>query len=117
MSLEKQIYETIAAGLGEAIKSRLNQGYNDNPLNRLVDQVVASRSGEIQKLLEDSVDAAFKADFREAIRDAVTHKLAKILVSKMEGEIEKQANQLRSHAEFRARVTVAIAAVIKSFSP
>lgn len=114
MDLEKQIYETVTQGIGEAIKDRLNRGYSDNPLNKMVDAVVVSREPALRKLIEDAVDGALVGDFRAALQEAVTHKLARVLTSKMEGEIEKRANELRSSPEVRARITLAIEQAVKS---
>jgi len=113
MNLEKQIYETIIAGIGESIKERLNRGYQDNPLNKMIDAVVETRAPEIKKLIEEAVDGAMIGDLRAALKDAVTHKLARVLVSKLEGEIEKRANEFRSSPEMRARITLAIEKAIK----
>lgn len=113
-TLEEQIQETIVAGLGEAIKNRVTQGYGDNPLNKLIDSVVASRTDSIRKLIEEAIDGALVGDFRAALKDALTHKLARVITSKLEGEIEKRANELRASPETRARITLAIEAALKS---
>jgi hypothetical protein len=116
MDLQKQIYDSIVVGVAEAIKDRLNRGYADNPLNKLIDSVVVSREAEIRKLIEDAIDGALIGDFRTALRDAVTHKLARVITSKLEGEIEKRANELRASPEVRARITLAIDQALKSVS-
>ena len=113
MSLEQDIATAVKESMGKAIESTLG-GYN-TPLAALIKEVVERRKDEVKELLESSMDSAFKGDFREAIKDAVTHKLSRILVSKMEGEIEKQANELRSSPEFRAKLTLAIGQVIREF--
>jgi hypothetical protein len=111
-----EIYETVTQGIGDAIKERLNRGYADNPLNKMVDSVVVSREPALRKLIEEAVDGALVGDFRAALKDAVTHKLARVLTSKLEGEIEKRANELRSSPEMRARITLAIEQAVKSAS-
>lgn len=107
----KAIQEAITAGITERFKA-----YN-NPLCAMVDAVVASRSVDIQKIMEVSIDGALTGDFKKAIEEAVTHKLARVITSKMEGEIEKRAGELRASPEFRARCTLAVEAAIKNVTP
>lgn len=111
--LEQQIIETVTHGLGEAIKERVSRGYHDTPLNKLIDQIVVERLPKIRTLVEEAIDGALSGDFREEIKSACTHKLARVLVSKMEGELEKRAVELRASPEFRAKVTLAIDNVVK----
>lgn len=115
MNIEQQILQTVKDGIGDAIKSRLS-GYN-TPLTSLIDGAVKSREPEIRKLIEDAIDGAMIGDFRAALQDAITHKLARVITAKMEGEIEKRANELRASPEVRARITLAIDAALKSVAP
>lgn len=113
-TLEEQIIQTVNAGIGEAIKSRLANGYANNPLTALIDSVVSSRLDKLRTIVEEAVDGALFGQFRENLQQACAHKLAKIIVSKCEGEIERRANDLRSSPEFRAKVTLAIEQAVKS---
>lgn len=115
--LEKQIWGTVKESIGNAISERVKQGYGDAPLNKLIDSVVVSRQGELRALVEQCMDWALSGDLRREIKEACAHKLARVLISKMEGEIEKQANELRSSPEVRAKITLAISGVIKSLAP
>lgn len=107
-TLEEQIVETVATGIGEAIKARIGSGYGDNPLNKLIDSVVASRADKLRTMIEEAVDGALFGDFRASIQEACSHKLARVIVSKMEGEIEKRYVELRASPEMRAKITLAI---------
>jgi len=112
--LEKQVSHCITDGLTEAIKARLAIGYGDSPLNKLVDSVVVSRLPEIRTTLENAIDVSLKGDFKKNLQSAVEHKLARILVSKMEGEIEKRVCELRTNPEFRAKVTLAVTNLVET---
>lgn len=111
--LEQDVWNAVKDAITEAVTQRLGKTY-DSPLNKMIDAVVASREEELRKLLEASIDGALTGDFRAAIQDAVTHKLARIITAKMEGEIEKRATELRASPEFRARATLAVEAAIKN---
>lgn len=111
--LEEIVLKTIRESIQEAIKARMSQGYNENPLNKLVDSVVTSHVEELRDILDSAVSKAVRGDFKKELQDAFNHKLARVLVSKFEGEIEKRAAEMRGSPEFRARVTLAIEKAIK----
>lgn len=113
--LEQQIADAAKGAVGQAVKASLT-GYS-SPLQKMVNEVVAERTDTIKSLLRDGLDSALNGSaFKKEIRDAFNHKLARTLMSKYEGEIEKQANALRQQPEFRARVVLAIEAVVNEFS-
>lgn len=112
MNLEEQVISTVHSAITEAIKTKLG-GYG-SPLDKLVNESIQRHSSGISALLDEAVSACLKGDFKEALQDACTRKLAKVLISKSEGEIEKQANELRSSPEFRAKLVVAISETVKA---
>jgi len=112
-NLEERVYREVCEGLSRAISERMNRGYADNPLNQMIDQVVQSRADRLRPMIEGALDSAFSKDFQECLSEAITHKLARVLISKVEGEIEKRANDLRTSPEFRAKLTLAIEKAIK----
>ena len=111
--LEKQINDTVSDALAKGVQSVLASSYG-NPIGQLAEQVINNRSAEITKLFDDALTSAFSEEFCPALRSACAHKLAKVLVSKMEGEIEKKANDLRSNPETRAKITLAITECLKA---
>lgn len=111
--LEKQIHQVVSDSLAAGISKVLESSYG-NPIGKLAEAAVASRQAEIQSMFTNAIDKALSAEFLPALQSACAHKLARVLVSKMEGEIEKKANDLRSNPETRAKITVAIAKCIES---
>lgn len=105
---------TVHSAITDAIKTKLSS-YN-SPLDKLIESAIAKNNGEIQALLDNAVKEATQADFKSALVDATTRKLAKVLISKMEGEIEKKVGDLRSSPEFRSRLVVAIDDIVKSLA-
>lgn len=113
--LENQILKQVQESIHETIKNRLTIGYGDAPLNKLIDSVVQDNSEELRKLVGDSFTAAIRQDdFKSELKTAFNHKLARVLVSKFEGEIEKRANEMRADPTTRARITLAIQAAIEN---
>lgn len=91
-----------------------NQGYQ-SPLDELLKVVVARKSAALTEIMENAFEGALRTTaFKQELRDAFDKKLAKILLSSFEGEIERRANKLREDPGFRAKIVVAIDAAIKS---
>lgn len=98
--------------LREAVKSKFS-GYN-SPLDKLIVEAIAKHSSSLTELLESSVAACVASDeFRMNIADAVNKSLAKTLIQRFGGEVEKQVNALKSDPTTRARITLAIEQIVK----
>ncbi len=113
--LEQQIVDATTKALTKAIAETLT-GY-DNPLKDLVEQVVAKREGVLKRHIATALDAVMDAgDFQEALQDAIRQKLARTLVSKTGGAIEKQINRLRSDPTTQSRITLALETLIEEIT-
>lgn len=112
MDFEQSIINAVQKNLAEAIEKTLT-GYN-TPLAKLINSVIESREQQFRTMLEEVIDQALIGDFREHLKDALTMKLAKCVISKMEGEVEKRVNDLRSSPETRAKITLAVSEALKS---
>lgn len=115
MNLEDQVIATVHSALTDAIKAKLTAGYN-SPLDLLIKQSIDKHEAGIRSALDSAIQGALQGDFAVALADACTRKLAKVLISKMEGELEKRVGELRSSPEFRSRLTVAVDDLVKSMS-
>jgi len=108
---EKNLLRDAQRAIGEAIKSSLT-GFNSS-FNKLVNSVIESHSAELREIINENFTSVIKSDdFSQAIKHAFEHKLAKILVSKLEGSVEKCVNTLRSDPTIRARMVLAIESII-----
>jgi hypothetical protein len=112
---DKLLENCLRDGIRDGIKAKLGSSYNDNPIGKMVNSCVESHGDAVRKLLNESLASCFDdADFRKDIKEAVRHTLAKILVARFGGELEKQVNSLKSDPTTRARITIAIEDVLKS---
>lgn len=112
---DKLLNDAIRHGLHEAVKDKLT-GYS-SPLDKLIAEVIAARSGEFRQLLDDSIKSCMTdVEFRESIASAVRTSLARTLIQRFGGEMEKQVNVLKSDPSTRARITLAIEEIVKSQS-
>lgn len=111
--LEQDVLKAVQTSIGEAIKTTLT-GYN-SPLNKLIESVVNAHTSELRDTIEDSFSKVImSAEFKETVNNAFNHKLARILVDKLEGAIEKRVNELRSDPTIKAKMIIAIENLIKA---
>ena len=110
--MEKQILEAINDAVGKSIITALT-GYN-SPLNKLCEEVISKHRTDLFAMLDSEVaELKTTPEFKAAIKDALNHKLAKLMVAKMEGELEKRVNDLRAQPGMRARIVLAVENIIK----
>lgn len=114
MDIEKTLTQAIQDGIRDGVKSKLSSGYGDNPLTKLISEVLNKHDTAFRSMLSEALETAVvdKA-FRKEIKDAVRHTLAKTLIARFGGELEKQVNVLKSDPTTRARITLAIEAIVK----
>lgn len=111
--LEKNILAAVREGLSAAVLEKLN-GYN-SPLDGMLKSVIDQNAAAIRTLFTDAITTATSdAEWRESIASAVRAKLARTLIEKFGGELEKQVNALKSDPTTRARITLAIEEILKA---
>jgi len=113
--MEKQILESINEAVSKSITTALT-AYN-SPLSKLCEEVIAKHRADLFSMLDAEVaELKTTPEFKAAIKDALNHKLAKLMVAKMEGELEKRVNDLRAQPGMRARIVLAVENIIKENS-
>jgi DNA polymerase III delta subunit len=106
--LEKQVYRTINEGIEKAIVTNLTSGYTSNPLFKIIESVIQRKTSEFERIIEEAINGALEVNIQKLLKEAIAGKIIKLMVSKMEGEAEKQFNNLKSSPQFRAKMTLAI---------
>lgn len=112
LNADQLLRDTIRDGIREGIKTKLT-GYS-SPLDKLIDGVLKENDAEFRSLLNEALksclsEKAFRADIAMSVR----HTLAKTLVQRFGGELERQVNALKSDPSTRARITLAIEEIVK----
>jgi len=111
--MEKQILAQVNKAIGEAVVSEL-VGYN-KPLSKLTASVIYNNEDTLYKLINEEFSGLLNSDgFKSELKKALNEKLAKTLVSRMGGELEKQVNELKQNPQTRAKITLAINEIIES---
>ena len=114
IEVEKLIENALRDGIREGIKAMATRTY-ENPITKLIDGAIAKNSAGFQVLLGECIGSCIADQkFRDEIATAVRHQLAKTLVQRFGGELEKQVNVLKSDPTTRARITLAIEEIVKA---
>lgn len=114
--LEQALMNAARDGIREGLTKRLSSNYS-NPLDKVIDNAVLASTSELSVLASDAIRNALTSEgFKGMIEQAIRAQLAKQLVARIGGELEKQVNALKSDPATRARITVAIDEIIKSKS-
>jgi len=105
--MEKEVIRVAKKAIETAIVNELT-GYN-KPLSKYVVEVIEDHKDEIKDIIDGAVvELITLPEFKKSFTKAVNTKLAKILVNKMGGELEKKVNELKQDPVSRARITVAL---------
>ena len=111
VQLEIDILRSVQIAVGEAIKTSLT-GY-DSPLVKLTDIVVNNHSQQIKRVVSDSFNEVINTDeFKQAILNGFTHKVARTIISKGGGAFERVVNDLKQDAVFRSKLAIAVDSVV-----
>ena len=110
---DKALKHAIMDGIREGVKSKLT-GYQ-SPLDGLIKSALEAHSTEFRVMLERSIESCVNDPaFRDEISSSVRSQLAKTLIQRFGGEMEKQVNVLKSDPTTRARITLAIEEIVKT---
>lgn len=113
VDFDKQVERAVCEGIREGIKSKIT-GYS-SPLDKMLTAAIEKHTSAMRNILEDAIGSAVQtAEFRQQVTNAVHSHLAKSLIQRFGGEIEKQVNVLKSDPTTRARITIAIEEIVKS---
>jgi len=112
ISLESNILSAVQSSMDKAIKEALG-GYN-SPLIKLVQNVVETHSPELRKIITEAFEEVIRTDdFKRAIVSAFSHKVARSIISNNDGLYDKVSNELKQDATFKAKMALAVAAVVE----
>lgn len=101
----------------EAVHNRVadylgNNSYN-SPLNKYIDEALNEKADLIKKIVNDCLQNTLgNAEFKKVVKEEFTHKVAKAMVGKLEGTVEKAVEALRRDTSVKARMVIAIENII-----
>ena len=112
MDFEREILNGLNDGIQKSIKDQMG-GYN-SPLTKMIETVMNDNRESIM----GKMDAALKSvierpDFKAALVEEFNRKVAKTLLSGLEGLVEKAANSFKQDPTIKAKMIMAIQAIIE----
>ena len=106
-----QLAEQAKQAVAESLKAVLTK--YDSPFNKLVEQSVASHKDQFSALMNKAFDLVLAdEDFTKELVDGLRQKIARVLIGKMDGEVEKKINEWKADPQRRAKLTLAIAGIL-----
>jgi hypothetical protein len=108
--VEKIVLESVTKHIGD----KLN--YN-NVLGNMVNNAIESQRESIQNTLDSMMQLVVSdKEFKSMIKQEFQHKVAKIIVGKLEGAVEKSVDIYRSNPTLRSKMIIAIENIINENS-
>lgn len=110
---DSELLELAKAGIREKVLERFTTSWS-SPINKMADDVVAAHSIEIKLLMEDCLAQVTKSKlFKDTVKEEFIRKVAKSMVGKLEGTVEKAVDKLKNDPTLKARMIIAIENLIK----
>lgn len=114
LSLEHETISAIQGSITKAMHEALG-GYN-SPLQKYAVNVVQKYQTAIESVFDEVVSEAIKTDeFKERVREVLLHKIAKTMISGIDGSVDKTINQMKQDAVFRSRLTLTVNSLVEEF--
>ncbi len=86
----KLIADALRDGIREGLKQTLTRSYN-NPMDAFITKVLTENEKTFRGMIEEAISSCRNdEDFRKSIIDGTRHTLAKTLIARFGGELEKQ---------------------------
>lgn len=114
LQLEAEVFSSIHKAMEKALVDALG-GYN-SPLQKYAINIVAKYQPQIEATFDQVVSEAIKTDqFKERVREVLLHKIAKTMISGIDGSVDKTINQMKQDAVFRSRLTLSVNTLVNEF--
>jgi hypothetical protein len=112
--LENEINNAINSSITKALTDSLG-GYG-SPLTKYAQNVVAKHQVQIEGIFDSVIqDAIGTAEFKQRVREVLLNKIAKVMISGVDGTIDKTINLMKQDAIFRSRLTLSVNALVDEF--
>jgi predicted AAA+ superfamily ATPase len=113
---DAEVFGLIRKALAESVIKAMESSYN-SPVSKLIESCINRHKAELEALVDQLITSTLGSmEFRDDILHAFKDKVARVLVSKADGAIEKTVNEYRQNPVFRAKLTLAIEQLIAEHS-
>lgn len=109
---EQIVLGNLSEAVNRAVQERLG-GYQ-SPLLKLIDDAFKIHDNKLRELVYEALGQSLdRQDFKQAIKQAFDHKVARTMVDHLSGSIDKAINAIKSDPTIKAKMVLAIEAIIK----
>jgi hypothetical protein len=109
---ESEIQEIVLSGLKEKIATRYTYEIVDNMVRDVMNEEKSQE--KLKKFVRETLSFLTNdKQFEKAVKEEFQHKVAKSMVGKLEGTVEKAVDILRQDPTLRAEMVLAIEKIIK----
>lgn len=119
---DKLILDAVRDAIRDGIKTKLGSPHN-NPLDKVIADCISRHNKAISGMIDDAilmftspVKISGQPNFREDFVGECHKIIAKQLLAKFSGEIEKTVNTLKSDPSTRAKITLAVDECVRSLT-
>jgi len=111
MNFEQEIMNAVTDGIKKTISERMS-GYN-TPMEKMVASVMEKNSKSIIEKMDNALKSVIdNPEFEAVLKEEFNRKVAKTLLSSLEGAVEKSANAFKSDPTLKAKMVIAIQEII-----
>ena len=111
--LQHIVYDAIQARVSEKLKS----GYS-SPIDKFIEAAIKDFGPKIESEFRDLLTGCFDStEYKAIVKEEFHRKVAKALVAKMSGAVEKSTADIMGNPELRSRVLLAMTEIIKKATP
>lgn len=115
LNLEAEIVQATRTSISDAIKKALSDSYN-SPLTKYANNVIAKYQTSIEGIFDKIIQEGIASDeFKVRVREVLLHKIAKTVISGIDGSVDKTINLMKQDAIFRSRLTLSVNGLVDEF--
>jgi hypothetical protein len=113
--LEDEIVKASRVAIISSIEASL-KGYQ-SPLGKLVEKVILKNSQVLEDIIQDCFTQVINTeDFKEGVRQAFSHKVAKNLVGSCDGLFDKATHDLKQNPTFKAKLVMVVSNLVEDYN-
>jgi hypothetical protein len=114
LSLETEVVNAAQNAITTALASAMT-GYA-SPLVKYATNVVSKYQGSLEAIFDEAVREGISTDeFKVRVREVMISKIAKTMISGVDGSIDKTINLMKQDQVFRSRLTLSVNNLVEEF--
>jgi len=115
LNLENEVIHTATDVINESLRKILLDSY-DSPLKKYAQNVITKYQQSIEDVFDKIVSTSIDTpEFEAAAKDALLTKIAKTVISGIDGSVDKVVYQMKQDRVFRSKLTLMVNNLIKEY--